>query len=236
MEEKDSFDIEQQESVGKKQEMTVAVSIAVLIGVAILAYIFISLAPQYLSPLRDDGVTIENAFLEIENKYGIRMNFPRDWTIEDCSSEKKRYIGDTRYVCRWLSSAYPGGNVKTGIYLFVSEKNEELSTDELETFARERQEYGWAGEIARNPGLSVIFDKTVDPVSFDEWNGVRTDDYIKDIKDDGSRRDYLWASTAILVRSSRASAILVVTHPNEILYTKGMYLIGDVLQFVTISK
>lgn len=233
MEEKDILNTEPREFADKKNEMTVAISVAILAGVAVLAYIFISFYPQFFSFLKDDGVTVENAVSTIEDKYGIAINLPEGWTTVDCSSEEKRYVGHIRYVCRWLSPAYPGGNVKTTLYLFVSDnKKKEISSDELVAFARERQEYGWAGEIKRNPSLSVIFDKTVDPVSFNGWNGVRTDDLIKNTK---TELDYLWASTAIPMRTSRASVILVITHPNEILYTKGMYLADDVLQFITVS-
>ncbi len=202
---------------------TTTLTILVLGILFILSIIFLT---DY-SPLKNNIDT-----LSIEDKYGIELNLPDGWVVEDCSPESKRYPKEFRYICKWSSLPHPESGERTSVYLFATDKNIELSPEDIDAFVRERQEYGWAGEVARDPSISVTFDETINPVSYGKWNGVQTDDYVEH-KEFGAW--YMWTSTFVPITTSQTNVILEINHIDENIFADDVfYTVEDVLKRITI--
>jgi hypothetical protein len=94
----------------KDKKKIVLISLAVTLAVTISIYIltlFVPIVPKITAFLNDDAITTENAKAEIEKQYRVKINFPNDWRIEDCSPSDKRYSYGIRYVCKWVSPPHP---------------------------------------------------------------------------------------------------------------------------------
>jgi len=199
---------------------------AVFIALVVLLILFNVFFPNY-SPLKNS-----NNPVSIGDKYGVALNLPDRWVAEDCLPEPKRYIKEFKYICGWSSPSHPESGEITSVFLFASSKDIELSSSDIIVFAKERQEYGWALEIASDPNISVSFDETIDPVSYGGWGGVRTDDLVVN---EETGEWYLWTSVTIPVTTPSASLILEVNHLNEEVFAEEVYYTSeDVLRNVVV--
>ncbi|MCG8511306.1 MAG: hypothetical protein MI741_18975 [Rhodospirillales bacterium] len=209
----------------------VALSVTLLVTLLIYGLSFLLPIPNPLSVLEDDGIRTTNAATAIEERYGLRIAFPEGWTADNCSPETKRYLGQAvRYVCRFASSPHPDSGVTTAVYLFVVEDGT-LSDGDVETFARERQEFGWAGEMASNAALSVTFDSRFDTVSYQGRTGLQVEDIVFNRVLGGWD---LWTSTILPVSTPDAVLLLEVTHPNDTISGRSLYDVENVLQYITV--
>ena len=211
-----------------------------IVFLLLVLWVFFSNFSSFLLSLRNDDITISNTVSAIEGQYGVQLNFPSGWVVEDCSPESKRYLnGHVRYICRFVSPPYPGTNRKTYLYIFAHNKKKNLTQEELINFVRERQEYGWAGEINRNPEISVVFDKTFDSISHDKWSGIRIDDLVEHR---GPNQHFnVWVSNIIQSSLLNNGVILSINHsheqipPPQVPNAINTFVTQDVLQYVKIS-
>lgn len=209
-----------------KSENTKKILVAViLLGVVlILGFAFLS---DYRLPINFDKNT---SFFE--EKYGIDLNLPEDWTDVDCSESTKVYLKEFSVVCRWSSPPHPESGQVTVVYLFSTDKDLEISSEDITEFAHERQSYGWEGEMERNPNILVELDENVENIYYRDFSGVRLDDYVE-FKDSNTWR--MWSSIFIPIKTAKANLILQINHIDDRIFPERVYYTAiDILQNVKI--
>jgi len=212
---------------GRYIPMTRTKKLALALVVVVVSLTLLTIFFTEYSPLRNGSGAVS-----IEDKYGLALNLPEGWFIDDCSSESKRYINGFKYVCRWSSLPNQESGVGTSFALFVSEESGKPLSDDVIEFARERQEYGWAAKTARDQDISVSFDNTIESISYNKFEGFQISDYVE-YKESGMW--YLWTSTFVPIETSKANIILEINHlDEEVFLGEVSYTVEDILQNIII--